>query len=53
MFCESVEGHIYEEIDDVDKGTEEMSYLKLISLERRRNHKLNGCTGWDFGPEIK
>ena len=51
IFGESVEDHIYEEIDDVGeyhKDTEEMSFLKLISSERRKNLKLYGSTGWDF-----
>jgi hypothetical protein len=56
IFGESDEDHIYEEIDDVtecDKDTEEMSFLTLISSERRKNLKLYGSTGWDFGAGIK
>ena len=51
IFSESFEDNIYEEIDDVgecDKDTEEMSFLRLISSERRKNLKLYGSTGWDF-----
>ena len=56
IFGESVEDHIYDEIDDVTEGekdTEELSFLTLISSERRRNLKLYGSTGWDFGTGIK
>ena len=56
LSSESVEDHIYEEIDDVtegDKDKEEISFLTLISSERRSNLKLYGGTGWDYGAGIK
>jgi hypothetical protein len=68
IFGESDEDHIYEEIDDLTEGekkmcynsnsentidAEEMSFLLLISSERRKNLKLYGSTGWDFGTGIK
>ena len=55
--------HIYEEIDwpsdtvlgkknqeesDFENGDEEeISFLNLISLERRNHLRYYGCTGWD------
>ena len=51
LFDESIEDHIYEEIDaadndsdDSEKETEEKSFLSLISSERRKNLRLYGCT---------
>jgi len=59
-FGESVEDHIYEEIDEEDhdnhysaKETEEYPFLTLISSERRKNLKFYGCADWDFGTNIK
>jgi len=59
-FGDSVEDHIYEEIDEDDhdnhysvKETEEYSFLTLISSERRKNLRFYGCTDWDFGTNIK
>jgi len=51
---ETVEQHIYEEINDVidQNDEEEYSFLSLISSERRRNLHYYGRTGWDFGPEM-
>ena len=58
-FDESVEDHIYDEIDpednesdDSEKETEEKSFLSLISSERRKNLRFYGFTDWDFGTEM-
>eukprot|EP00090_Calanus_glacialis_P004138 TRINITY_DN13065_c0_g1_i3.p1 TRINITY_DN13065_c0_g1~~TRINITY_DN13065_c0_g1_i3.p1 ORF type:complete len:239 (+),score=50.25 TRINITY_DN13065_c0_g1_i3:246-962(+) len=55
----SAEDHIYEEIAEVDsesdnseKENEEMSFISLISIERRKNLRFYGSTGWDFGTEV-
>ena len=55
-FDESVEDHIYEEIDEEEqdgdyseKETEENPFLALISSERRKNLRFYGCIDWDFG----
>ena len=56
---ESAEDHIYEEIaeedgesDNSEKENEEMSFISLISIERRKNLRFYGSTGWDFGTEM-
>jgi len=53
---EHLSDHIYEEIDEgvydlneSDKESEDISFLNLISSERRKNLKFYGCTDWDFG----
>lgn len=55
---DSASDHIYEEINDSDSEThcedsedgtdEEISFLALISTERRRNLRMYGSTDWDF-----
>jgi arginine repressor len=59
LVSESAEDHIYEEIAEVDtendiseKENEEMSFISLISIERRKNLRFYGSTGWDFGTEM-
>jgi len=59
-FGDSVEDHIYEEIDEEDhdshdsaKETEEYPFLTLIRSERRKNLRFYGCADWDFGTNIK
>jgi len=56
---ESAEDHIYEEIaeeesdsDSSEKDKGETSFISLISVERRKNLRLYGSTGWDFGTEV-
>jgi len=53
---EHLSDHIYEEIDEgvydlneSDKESEDISFLNLISSERRKNLQFYGCTDWDFG----
>jgi len=57
--CEAAEDHIYEEIaeddgesDNSEKENEEISFISLISVQRRKNLRLYGSTGWDFGTEV-
>lgn len=53
---DSASDHIYEEIIDSDTkceesedgSDEEISFLALISSERRRNLQMYGSTDWDF-----
>jgi len=55
---DSASDHIYEEIIDSESDTkceesedgsdEEISFLALISSERRRNLQMYGSTDWDF-----
>ena len=59
LVSESAEDHIYEEISEVksesdnfEKENEEMSFISLISIERRKNLRFYGSTGWDFGTEM-
>ena len=59
LVSESAEDHIYEEIaeedgesDNSEKENEEMSFISLISIERRKNLRFYGSTGWDFGTEV-
>jgi hypothetical protein len=56
---ESAEDHIYEEIPEVDsesdiseKENEEISFISLISIERRKNLRFYGSTDRDFGTEV-
>ena len=51
--------HIYEEIHEETQSDEELakdelsplSFLSLISLERRRHLRFYGRTDWDYGSE--
>ena len=52
IFGESVEDHI-DDVNEGDRDTKEMSFLTVISLERRHTLKLYCCSGWDWGAEIK